>query len=324
MKALLDLSSDQLKELGIVDWGYTEDLVATSFPQFEQWIEKDLDPNLDYLKKNTREDLRHWWPRASAALVFLFDYKQVKKKLIENQLHRVAAYTLGFEGNDYHDVLTEKLKQIAFSLNLNNDEWKFSLDTQPILERDLAYRAGLGWFGKNSMLIHRQHGSYFIIGSLILAKKLNLHSAKLETDHCGQCTACVAACPTQAIDPQTRTLEASQCLSTWTIENRSEESPPPLGWENSRGEIFGCDICQDVCPWNRKPLQKTFALISAQAETWLNWFHRPLNIIADDLEQRSGRNVARLFSKTAFSRPGKKALLRTVKSWLKLSDQSSE
>src|SRR5690606_21900042 len=183
-------------------------------------------------------------PEFQSALVFLFSYQEAKKWLMENKEYTVAGYSLGFGGEDYHRALKSRLQRIAESLNRPEIKIFFSLDAQPIMERDLAYRAGLGWFGKNSMLISRKEGSYFIIGSILFSEKLEVEPNQIELDHCGKCNACAESCPTEAIDPQTRTLISEKCISTFTIET-FKEAPAPDGFEKSRGEIFGCDICQD-------------------------------------------------------------------------------
>ena len=268
MKPLLSLSKASLESLGILEWGYTEDSLPLSFNQFEQWIHSGQQGPLNYLsdhRKNLRSDLRHVYPEFQSALVFLFSYQEAKKWLLENNRHEVAAYTLGFEGEDYHTALKSRLDQVFEDLKKQSPQLErfISLDAQPILERDLALRAGLGWFGKNSMLINQKEGSYFIIGSLLLNQKLSLELTKPDIDHCGQCVACVEACPTKAIDSETRTLIAAQCISTYTIEI-FKEAQAPEGFEKSRGEFFGCDICQDVCPWNRKPLSRVASALKLQ------------------------------------------------------------
>jgi epoxyqueuosine reductase len=236
---------DLLSKLGILDWGYTEDPQPTSFHQFENWIDQKQFGSLTYLsdhRKSARNDIRNVYPAFQSALVFLFSYQAAKKWMLDQDKHSLAAYTLGFEGEDYHHALKTRLSKIVESLGVDGLETFQSLDTTPILERDLAFRAGLGWFGKNSMLINKSEGSYFIIGSLLLNKKLKIEVSEMDTDHCGHCTACADACPTQAINPKTRSLEASKCISTFTIEI-FKDAEAPEGFDKSRGEIFGCDIC---------------------------------------------------------------------------------
>ena len=160
---------------------------------------------------------------------------------------RVAAYAWG---DDYHLVIPEKLQELVAFIEqqvghpvLN----RWYTDTGPILERELAQRAGLGWIGKNTLLINPKLGSYFLLAEIFLDLELE-PDASFTTDHCGTCTRCIEACPTQCILPD-RTIDARRCISYLTIELKEDISPelrPMLGnW------VFGCDVCQMVCPWNR-------------------------------------------------------------------------
>ena len=132
----------------------------------------------------------------------------------------------------------------------NDASSKVVCDTAPVLDRDLSYRCGLGWFGKTLCLLIVTSGSYvMMIGHILLDKRYNLEVAPIETDHCGQCTRCIDACPTDAIDPISRTVESTKCVPYFTIEKFKDDSIPPGNYQNMN-EIFGCDICQEVCPWN--------------------------------------------------------------------------
>jgi epoxyqueuosine reductase len=160
---------------------------------------------------------------------------------------RVAAYAWGA---DYHEVLPERLKELAGFIEQLAGETvpqHWYTDTGPVLERDLAQRAGLGWIGKNTCLINPKQGSYFLLAEILLGIELEPDSA-FTADRCGSCNRCIRACPTGCILPD-RTLDARRCISYLTIENKGE-IPPDL-----RGQMgkwaFGCDICQMVCPWNR-------------------------------------------------------------------------
>ena len=160
----------------------------------------------------------------------------------------LAAYAAG---RDYHDVLVPRLEALmSFLRPLAGPSFAYRLysDTGPVLERDLAQRAGLGWIGKNTCLIHPRHGSYFLLAEAFLSVDLE-PDVPVTVDHCGSCTRCLEACPTACILPD-RTLDARRCLSYLTIENRGSipvELRPAVGdW------LFGCDICQQVCPWNRR------------------------------------------------------------------------
>jgi epoxyqueuosine reductase len=319
MKESPVLNNKLLKKLGVLDWGYTEDPIPTTIDHYEKWTNESMHGPLQYLadhRKHLRRDLRHVFPEFQSALVFLFSYQETKKWMLDSNNHSVAAYTLGFEGEDYHRALKSRLTEISDSLNLSDFKVFHSIDAQPILERDLALRAGLGWFGKNSMLINRGEGSYFIIGSILLNQKLPIEKSKMDIDHCGQCTSCSDACPTQAINPETRTLEASKCISTYTIEI-FKDAPAPVGFDKSRGEIFGCDICQDVCPWNRKPLSRVIGELKIK-DTFIHlkeWLYEwPKDKLSTFIENDTNRGFRKKLFGTPFDRPGKEGWLKNLKS----------
>lgn len=326
MKPLLNLSSEFLTSLGVLDWGYTEEAVPKSYSQYDEWTTKGMHGSLGYLadeRQTTRQDLRRLYPPFKSALVFLFSYQETKKWMLENKQHELAAYSLGYEGEDYHQALKRRLETIYHQLLLDYPllEKFYALDAQPVMERDLAYRAGLGWFGKNSMLINKKEGSYFIIGSILLNQSFEMPPPAMDIDHCGQCNACVEACPTQAIDGESRTLIANQCLSTFTIEV-FKESPPPTGIEKSRGEIFGCDICQDVCPWNRKPLERVIARLNLQSQYVFlkEWFYEiPKEKLLDFFLEQTNRGLKRKLKGTPFDRPGKVGWVKNLKALLFIS-----
>lgn len=316
MKQSPVLNSELLKELGVLDWGYTEEPIPQTLQHYETWTNEHHHGPLQYLndhRKHLRRDLRHVFPEFQSALVFLFSYQSAKKWMLEHDQHSVAAYALGFEGEDYHHALKERLQKIADTLP--DAKTFITLDIQPVLERDLAMRAGLGWFGKNSMLINKKEGSYFIIGSLLLDKKLPIEISEIDVDHCGQCTACADACPTNAINVETRTLEASKCISTFTIEI-FKDAEPPAGFEKSRGEVFGCDICQDVCPWNKKPLQRITSSLALKErfsfiKDWM--FDWPKEQLKKAIESETNRGLKRKLFGTPFDRPGRTGWLKNLK-----------
>lgn len=317
------LRPEFLSGLGIVDWGYTEKSEPLSFDKYLAWVDSNQAGELTYLtdhRRDLRSDLKNIYPQFHSSLVFLFTYMPAKKWLLDHKQYELAAYTLGFEGEDYHYQLKQRLEEIYLELkkSLPDLESFQTLDIQPVLERDLAYRAGLGWIGKNSMLISRREGSYFIIGSLLLNQKLPIAADAPDTDHCGQCNACVEACPTDAIDPHTRTLKAMQCISTFTIETM-KEATAPSGMEQSRGEIFGCDICQDVCPWNHKPLARVTGVLKLQEKYHFikDWFFAMPKIeLFKMMENESNRGLRKKLQGTPFDRPGRVGWLKNLKTYL--------
>jgi epoxyqueuosine reductase len=161
---------------------------------------------------------------------------------------RLASYA---QGDDYHDVLVPKLKALAAWIEQpagRRIRFRAYTDSGPILERDLAQRAGLGWIGKNTLLIHPRYGSYFFLAEILIDLRLP-PDEPFQADRCGNCTRCVQACPTQCILPD-RTLDARRCVSYLSIE---QKGPVPPGLREAFGNwVFGCDLCQEVCPWNRR------------------------------------------------------------------------
>lgn len=205
---------------------------------------------MDYLaserSRSRRADPSLILPECKSILVLATPYTKAE---VEKQKEdfRIAAYALG---EDYHEVILPKLKEIVQFIEdqlghpIPN---RYYTDTGPILERELAQRAGLGWIGKNSMLINPQAGSTFLLAEILLGIELE-PDPPFTTDHCGTCTRCIDACPTQCILPN-RTINSNRCISYLTIENK-EEIPEDIR-EQVGNWIFGCDICQQVCPWNR-------------------------------------------------------------------------
>jgi len=217
------------------------DTVQTA-PAFEAWLAEGFAGDMDYLPRGAgkRRDARLPLPGATHAIVVGQNYGG------REPTGPVARYA---RGEDYHDLMVARLNELHRWLETQIGRpvaGKSYVDTGPILERDLARRAGLGWFGKNTNLINPRVGSFFFIGSLLVDLELEV-DAPFESDRCGTCTRCLDACPTGALVAP-RVLDATRCISYLTIENKG---PIPEEYRAAIGElIYGCDICQEVCPWN--------------------------------------------------------------------------
>jgi epoxyqueuosine reductase len=212
---------------------------------FADWIDRGHHASMTYLAKNAaiRANPRERFPWARSVVSILVPYAPSRPDAPEGALsHHIARYALG---DDYHEVLDLMLRKLEGALT-GIKTWRY-VDTGPLSDRAYAAQAGLGWIGKNGMLLSDEIGSYFFIGTLLTALENDLH-ADLVTDRCGTCTRCLDACPTNVILPD-RTLDSARCISYATIEHRGPLDPDVA--THLEGNAFGCDICQEVCPWNR-------------------------------------------------------------------------
>lgn len=318
MRNLLSIPKELLQQQKVVEWGYTEEMEPRTYQEYLNWVDENLNGSLNYLadhRKLKRKSLTEVYPDCKSAIAFLFDYRDAKKyQMSQKQEQKIASYTIGFEDQDYHYWIREKLELLGEKLKLEkpNLEFKISLDIHPVLERDLAWRSGLGWFGKNSMIINREYGSYNLIGSLLINTKLELKTTEVEPDHCGSCTRCIDACPTDAILPGQRTIDSKRCISTFTIE-LFKDATPPSGYPVETNEIFGCDICQEVCPWNNRSLKKIENIPESKLITF---FNRDLESICSEIEAMSNKQFKTFFKQTSFERVGKRGLLKNLKYYL--------
>jgi epoxyqueuosine reductase len=236
------------RELGFELVGVARAGLADDFAHLEGWLAQGCAGAMTYMRRQA-EARRHpqsILPKVQSVVMVGLNYKSGTQKA-ESGAGRIAQYAIGM---DYHDVLRGKLKDLLTWVEQQAPgvQGRAVVDTAPLLERDFARRAGLGWIGKNTMLINKRLGSFLFLGALLLDIELAA-DAPFAADHCGSCTRCLDACPTQAfVGPHQ--LDARRCISYLTIELRGpipEELRPDMGdW------LFGCDVCQDVCPWNRK------------------------------------------------------------------------
>lgn len=252
--------------------GFT--LTGVAFPgppphytAYENWLAKGYHATMDYLATERallrRSDPVRILPECRSILVLGMPYHPPADHDEKQEGGQVAAYALG---TDYHNILPERLAALVEFIQgqvghpVPN---RYYTDTGPILERDLAQQAGLGWIGKNTCLINPWHGSTFFLAEILLGIELE-PDPPFSTNHCGSCTRCIQACPTQAILPD-HILDARRCISYLTIENKAEI---PAQFRDKMGSwIFGCDICQQVCPWNRFATQQVDPSFTPQPDT---------------------------------------------------------
>jgi epoxyqueuosine reductase len=215
-----------------------------------RWLERGDQAGMAYLGRRVEEriDPSRIFPGVRSVLVVALQYHPLEGDDPAGDLwRRVARYA---RGRDYHDVMGERLKVLEARVAeaFPGVASRRYVDTGPVLERELAARAGMGAVGKNTMLLHPEAGSWFLLGELFLS--LDLAPDVPLADLCGSCTLCLEACPTGALAEPYR-LDSNLCISYWTIEHRGEL--PPEAREMVGGWVFGCDVCQEVCPWNREP-----------------------------------------------------------------------
>jgi epoxyqueuosine reductase len=299
-------------ELGFLACGITDPSPPPHADRLDAWLAKGYAGTMRYLHRQAkrRKDPRLNVPDALAVVVLLENYYS-PDTAGDLDPPRIAKYA---RGQDYHRVTLERLGRLAEWLREHGAAVAHPyVDDGPIPERELAQRAGLGWIGKNTMLIRPGVGSFFFIGTIFTDLPLPSDPA-FTTDHCGSCTRCLDACPTEAfIEP--RVLDATRCISYLTIEQRGA-IPEPLV-EHLRGFAFGCDICNDVCPWNHR-----FAAPTSVPEL------RPLHSLAG-IDERHFETIdeaefRRRYGGTAFERPGLAGMRRNVRAALASMDRQED
>ena len=250
---------EKARQLGFILAGVTLPEPPPHYSTFENWLAQGHHGTMNYLAEERsrlrRADPKQILPECKSILVLATPYSSpAGRGMSEGQgegentiTGNIASYARGI---DYHDILPARMKELVQFIEGQvggpvKNRWY--TDTGPILERDLAQRAGIGWIGKNTCLIHPKQGSYFLLSEIFLDLALE-PDPPFNTDHCGTCTRCIHACPTACILPN-RTLDATRCISYLTIELKDDI---PVELRDKLGDwVLGCDICQQVCPWNR-------------------------------------------------------------------------
>jgi epoxyqueuosine reductase len=217
--------------------------------RLRQWLGRGYHGEMAWMARDpeTRADPRKLFPAARSVVVVAKNYYTPAKHINDPATGKVSRYAWG---DDYHEVVGAKLRSLLAWIKeeIPQAEGKVCVDIQPVMDKAWAARAGLGWIGKHTNLITPEYGSWVFIGELLLSIDLE-YDNEIVADHCGSCTLCIDACPTDAIT-EAYVLNANKCISYATIELRNAELPNEVA-ENLEGWLYGCDICQDVCPWNR-------------------------------------------------------------------------
>jgi epoxyqueuosine reductase len=276
-------------------YGWTLLQQPLSIALYSDWLEQKHHGSMEYLKRHeeikTLQNSNN--PVARSAIVVGIPYIPHPQPWPNDPLPNLkkAAYSKGL---DYHLWLQDKLNSTISKLKSRFPEETFRawVDSGPVLERDLAYRGGLGWIGKNTCLINKKKGSLFLIGEIYTSLYIE-NKNPLSPDFCGHCTKCIDACPTGAIQPN-RVLEATKCISYWTIE--CKDIPELALRKNFQDWIFGCDICQNVCPWNSSVFKNKNANLDKSQNT---------NLIESELKwilQSSNKEIQRALASSALER----------------------
>jgi epoxyqueuosine reductase len=236
--------------------------LAAEQSRLQQWLARGFHAEMKWMERDPaqRADPRRFWPAARSVVVVALNYYTPHEHDVRNPtsrgsgraqtVHATGKVSRYAWGDDYHEVVGEKLRELLSWIRF---EWpeadgKVCVDIQPVMDKAWAQRAGLGWIGKHTNLITNEFGSWVFIGELLL--NLDLETAETETaDQCGSCTLCLEACPTNAI-VEPYVVDANRCISHATIESRAPEIRLDVA-EHLEAWVYGCDICQDVCPWNQ-------------------------------------------------------------------------
>jgi len=269
--------------------------------RLESWLQQGFHGNMQYMENyfDLRTDPRKLVPGAKSVITLLLNYFPAEQQ--QNNAPKIAKYAYG---KDYHDVIRDKLNNFIqiIKQNIGDINGRGFVDSAPILERTWAVRSGAGWIGKNGNLITKQQGSYFFIATLITDLDLITDDA-FAKDYCGTCTRCIDACPTNAIK-ENKVIEGSRCISYFTIELKDEIIPTEMQ-NKFEHWMFGCDICQDVCPWNRfsKPTN----------ENAFTPIPEILNLSTEEWNTMSEEAFKKIFKSSALKRSKYKGIQRNLK-----------
>lgn len=300
LKTYSKLIKQESKRLGFESCGISKaTFLEEEANNLEQWLKEGFHGKMHYMESyfDQRLDPRLLVEDAKSVISLSFNY--FPEKLQKKDTYKIAKYAFG---KDYHYVLKSKLKELILFIQnqIGEINCRAFVDSAPVLERAWAQNSGLGWRGKHSLLIQKNKGSFFFLAELILDIKLE-YDHPFKTDHCGTCTKCIDACPTEAILPN-NSINGSKCISYFTIELKGEISNSLKG--KFEDWMFGCDICQDVCPWNR--------FSTPHSEERFNPHPDLLEMTKNDWEEITETVFKKVFKKSAVKRAKFSGLTRNI------------
>jgi epoxyqueuosine reductase len=292
----------EAKRLGFDFCGISKaDFLEEEAPRLEQWLKNGMHGKMHYMENyfDLRIDPSKLVPGAKSVITLLLNYFPIQEQ--KEAAPKIAKYAWG---KDYHEVIREKLNSFLQMIRKGIGEvnGRGFVDSAPVLERSWAMRSGAGWVGKNGNLITKEQGSYFFIATLIVDLEL-LYDVAFAKDYCGTCTKCIDSCPTSAI-LDNKVIDGSRCISYFTIELKDALIPGEMK-NKFQNWAFGCDICQDVCPWNRFSKPTDEVAFKALPEI--------LNLTTAEWENITEESFKKIFDHSALRRTKLKGMQRNLK-----------
>ena len=298
-KHYTELIKNEAKRLGFISCGISRaEFLEDEAPRLEKWLKMKMNGEMKYMENyfEKRLDPRKLVDDAKSIISLTYNY--YPEDLQNKEAPKVSKYAYGM---DYHYVIKEKLNFFLTFIKdkIGNVHGRAFVDSAPILEKAWAAKSGIGWVGKNSNLITKQVGSFYFLAELIV--DLDLDYDTIESDHCGECTACIDSCPTQAIT-QPYVVDGSKCISYFTIELK--ENIPKEFKGKFDDWVFGCDVCQDVCPWNKFSKSHKEPLFQSSSEL--------MKMSRDEWNEITEETFNKIFKNSAVKRTGYKGLTRNL------------
>jgi epoxyqueuosine reductase len=287
------------KRLGFLSCGISKaEFLEQEAPRLEKWLNQNMNGQMSYMENHFDKRLNPTLLVDGAKSVISLLLNYYPTELQNQESYKISKYAFG---QDYHHVIKEKLKELLHFIQTEIGEvsGRAFVDSAPVLDKAWAAKSGLGWMGKNSNLITQKVGSFYFIAELIV--DLDLAYDTPTTDHCGSCTACIDACPTEAIVAP-YVVDGSKCISYFTIELKDNLPQEMKGKFDDW--IFGCDVCQDVCPWNRFSSPHNEPLLRATPEI--------LSYSKSDWEEITNETFQKVFKNSALKRTKYEGLLRNI------------